>query len=179
MRTWRRLILKVIHDPHVPWHITVTVLLVLAFVFTCVGCKSNGPPAEPENKASPGSRSTPRENDVQVFDPDYDDSWVTSVPEVIAGYRVIEIYTPKNRACTGEPLLTLHTPPGYVSGTLDEIFATMEAIPEVPSNIRLSMSYTGAKPEQMAARQQELKEWNEARMRHGCPKAGTLIALPD
>ena len=159
--------------------LTVTALLVLAFVFTGVGCKSNGPPAEPENKAGPGSRSTPRENDVQVFDPDYDDSWVASVPEAIAGYKVISIVTPKNRACTPEPLLLLHAPPGYVSGTLDEIFTTMESIQEMPSNIILSMSYTGAKPEEMAASQKRLKEWNEARIRHGCPQSGILITLPD
>ena len=163
-------------------NLTVTAFLVLAFACTGVGCKSNGPPAEPEHKASRGAVVRPAETDMQVFDPDYDDSWVANVPEVIAGYRVLEIFTPKNRACTREPLLTLHTSPGYVSGTLEEIFAELESISEIPSNIRLSMSYTGAKPEQRAASQQRLKEskeWNEARIRHGCPQPGTLIALPD
>ena len=160
-------------------NLTVTAFLVLAFACTGVGCKSNGPPVEPEHKASRGAVVRPVETDAQVFDPDYDDGWVANVPEVIAGYKVISIVTPKNRACTAEPLLLLHAPPGYVSGTLDEIFNTMESIPEMPSNIRLSMSYTGAKPEQRAASQQRLKEWNEARIRHGCPQPGTLITLPD
>ena len=162
--------------------LTVVASLLLASVIVGLGCKFNGPPAEPEHKANRGAIvQYTVEPDMPVLDLDYDDSWVGSVPEVIAGYRVISIDTPKNRACTREPLLTLHAPPGFVAGTLEEIFATVESVPAMPSNIIVSMSYSGMEPEQMADSQRRLRAWNETRLRLGCPEKsfGTLVTLPD
>ena len=42
-----------------------------------------------------------------VLDANYDDSWVASVPEFLGGHRVLHISTPKSRACSSDPIITL------------------------------------------------------------------------
>ena len=56
--------------------------------------------------------------DRPIFDIDYDDSWVASVPEVIGGYRLLYISTPKSRACSPSPVIDLQTPQEFLERIL-------------------------------------------------------------
>ena len=80
--------------------------------------------------------------DRPIFDIDYDDSWVPSVPEFIGGYRVLYISTPKSRACSPSPVIDLQTPQESLSGFLGDppdVHALMQALPGLPPNVRLSL----------------------------------------
>ena len=117
--------------------------------------------------------------DRPIFDIDYDDSWVASVPEVIGGYRVLYISTPKSRACSQSPVIDLQTPQESLSGFLGDppdVHALMQALPELPSNVRLSFGPSPIDKEEMAVRD---RRWNEAKTRTGCIPWGQVPDLSD
>ena len=47
--------------------------------------------------------------DVPVLDTSYDDGWETDFPDTIGGYPVGYITTPKDQACTDEPMIYLRS----------------------------------------------------------------------
>ncbi len=103
-----------------------------------------------------------------VFDMDYDDSWVASVPDVIGGYRVLYISTPKRKACSPSPVIVLQAPQESLSeflGDTPDVHALMQAIPALPANARLSFGRSLIDKEEVAARD---RRWNEAKIRTGC-----------
>ena len=55
-----------------------------------------------------------------IIDVDYDDSWVADFPDVIGGYRVVSIDTPKSVACSPEPVISLQAP----QESMDEFLST-------------------------------------------------------
>ena len=117
--------------------------------------------------------------DRPIFDIDYDDSWVASVPEVIGGYRVLYISTPKSRACSPSPVIDLQTPQESLSGFLGDppdVHALMQALPGLPSNVRLSFGPSPIDKEEMAVRD---RRWNEAKTRTGCIPWGQVPDLSD
>ena len=54
-----------------------------------------------------------------VLDMDYDDSWVANIPEVIGGYKVLYIETPKSVACSHQAQIAFLAH----QGSLDEFLA--------------------------------------------------------
>ena len=117
--------------------------------------------------------------DRPIFDIDYDDSWVASVPEFIGGYRVLYISTPKSRACSPSPVIDLQTPQESLSGFLGDpldVHALMQALPGLPSNVRLSFGPSPIDKEEMAVRD---RRWNEAKTRTGCIPWGQIPDLSD
>ena len=108
---------------------------------------------------------------IPVFDADYDDSWVADFPEVIGGYRVISIGTPKSVACSFEPLIILQATQEsmdeFLSAPLDlnSLRAAIRSVPGVPSDIGLGFAGNPLDKEEAAT---NLREWNEANISGGC-----------
>ncbi len=106
-----------------------------------------------------------------VFDLGYDDSWVENVPDVIGGFRVIHVSTPKSRACLYRPIVLLQseqpTLEEYLATPLDvsALRAEIASIPGAPSNIRLSFGSGAVDGEMVAARE---ADWNRSRMERSC-----------
>ena len=108
--------------------------------------------------------------DRPIFDLDYDDSWVANVPDLIGGYRVLYIRTPKSLACSVTPRIGLQTS----SESLDEFLSTpldiralraaIQSIPGVPSNVRLAFSKGSIDEETRAER---LRRRNENAIKRG------------
>ena len=96
------------------------------------------------NPTSPNLPKQPYPN--PYLDLDYDDSWVASVPEVIGGYTVIRVTTPKTVACSNGPIITFHATQKsldeFLSAPLDlsSLRAAVLAISGVPSDIGLSFA---------------------------------------
>ena len=105
-----------------------------------------------------------------IFDLDYDDSWAANVPDLIGGYRVLYIRTPKSLACSVTPRIGLQTS----SESLDEFLSTpldiralkaaIQSIPGVPSNVRLVFSKGSMDEETRAER---LRRRNENAIKRG------------
>ena len=112
-----------------------------------------------------------------VLDPDYDDSWVANVPEVIGGYRVINIGTPKSVACSSLPIVTLLAPQQSMDEFLKvapdarSLLQMLQSIPGVPSDVRLSFAGSAIDEEEAAA---NLARWNERSLRDGCIRLGGI-----
>ncbi len=121
---------------------------------------------------SPGPEMpTVSPQDIPVLDEDYDDSWVANVPEVIGGYRVLYIITPKSVACSPEPVILLRAPQEsmdeFLSSPLDvnSLRATIRSIPGAPSHFNLSFGG----PIDREAFETRIRERNESMMtRGGC-----------
>ena len=125
-----------------------------------------GPASESGPKAPTASPQ-----DRPVIDVDYDDSWVANVPDLIGGYRIVSINTPKTVACSSEPLIILEATQEsmdeFLSTPLDlnSLRAAIRAIPGVPSDIGLGFAGNPLDKEEAAT---NLREWNEARISGGC-----------
>ena len=86
------------------------------------------------------------ETEGPVLDLDYDDSWVADFPQTIGGFNVDDIDTPKSRACTSKPAVSLRT----VHSSLDDFLSDppdvsalkkkIKSLPDAPSDFRLSFS---------------------------------------
>ncbi len=116
--------------------------------------------------------------DRPVIDVDYDDGWVTNVPDVIGGYRVIRITTPKSLACSNHPRITLLAQQGsmdeFLSAPLDlpSLRTAIQSIPGVPSDVGLGFTGSPIDKEEMAEKN---RRWNEANIREGCIHHSRLI----
>ncbi len=108
-----------------------------------------------------------------VFDIDYDDSWVENVPDVIGGFRVKHVSTPKSRACLHQPILILQskqpTLEEYLATPLDvsALRAEIDSILGAPSNIMLSFASGPVDREAATAREAAS---NRNKIEHGCPE---------
>ena len=115
-----------------------------------------------------------------VLDVNYDDSWVANIPEVVSGYKVIRILTPKNTSCIVTPEINFQSPRRSMDEflndppSIDSLEKELESIPGVPLDIILGFSSKPLDPEIYAARQQIL---NEARLRNGCTKMGGPVKI--
>ena len=144
-------------------------------------------PVETDFWSAPGCRGTPDQlvqgpsrsprpemptaspQDSPVIDVDYDDSWVANVPEVIGGYRVLYIITPKSVACSPEPVILLQAPQEsmdeFLSAPLDvnSLSAAIRSIPGAPSHFNLSFGG----PIDREAFETRIKERNELAVNRG------------
>ena len=145
----------------------------LALVLGIVGMGIGGTPNEQMGAPSNG---TPNDefatlDDSPVLDTNYDDSWVANVPDVIGGYRVLFVTTPKSLACSSRPRMTLLAQQGsadeFLSDPLDlpSLRAAIRSIPGVPSNVVLGFTGSPIGEEELAAKN---TKWNEVRIREGC-----------
>ena len=143
------------------------------------------------NTEPPGDVESPQQSDREVMDSqdrpvldeDYDDSWVADFPEVIGGYRVISIGTPKTVACSSTPLITLHATQEsmeeFLSAPLDlpSLKAAIRSVPGVPSDFTLSFAGSPIGEEERAA---NLRSWNEAHVaRGGCIRLGGRLEIEE
>ena len=106
-----------------------------------------------------------------VIDVDYDDSWIANVPDVIGGYRVLYITTPKSVACSRKPVILLQAPQEsmdeFLSAPLDvnSLRAAIRSVPGVPSSFYLSFSRGPFDREEVEAR---IRDRNEFTAGRGC-----------
>ena len=146
-------------------------------------------PVETDFWSAPGCRGTPDQlvqgpsrspspemptassQDRPVIDVNYDDSWVANVPDVIGGYRVLFVTTPKSLACSSRPRMTLLAQQGsvdeFLSDPLDlpSLRVAIRSIPGVPSNVVLGFTGSPIGEEELAEKNEK---WNEARIQEGC-----------
>ena len=107
-------------------------------------------------------------SDEPVLNVDYDDSWVKNVPDVLGGYRVLHIQTPKNMACTDTPMITLQTPrdsSGEFVRSMPELYRLAQQIPGMSSNVHFSFSVS---PIDLEAKADADKRWNAIKQAEGC-----------
>lgn len=143
-------------------------VLIALFVLVFVAPGSNqtlgqSPEEEPRRQSSP------------VLDVNYDDRWVANIPDVVGGHRVRYIDTPKTKACTVHPLISLQTQQESIDGFLKDppdIDSVLQSIPGVPSSYYLSFTPAPFDMKKNAARD---REWNESRLRYGCIRLGGPI----
>ena len=135
---------------------------------------------KPDNSIDLGASPT---SERPVLDEDYDDSWVADFPEVIGGYRVTGIGTPKTVACSSTPLITLHTTQEsmeeFLSAPLDlvSLREAIRSVPGVPSDFTLSFAGSPIGEEERAA---NLRSWNEANVaRGGCIRLGGRLEIEE
>ena len=152
---------------------------------SCIRFMDPDGPATPDPEP-PGDAESPQQSDREFMDPqdtpvldvDYDDSWVTNVPDVIGGYRVIRITTPKSLACSNHPRITLLAQQGsmdeFLSAPLDlpSLRTAIQSIPGVPSDVGLGFTGSPIDKEEMAEKN---RRWNEANIREGCIHHSRLI----
>ena len=117
-----------------------------------------------------------------MFDLDYDDLWVADFPQTIGGFNVDHISTPKNRACTSDPVVSLQT----THSSLDEFLSNppdvnalekkIKSLPGVPSDFRLSFSNASLDKQTIADRN---NAWNQERLESGCPEPWAASSASD
>ena len=143
-------------------------------------------PVETDFWSAPGCRGTPDQlvqgpsrsprpemptassQDSPVIDVDYDDSWVQYVPEVIGGHQVLYIDTPKSRACSSQPVITLLTPKDSVAqflGAPPDVDSLIRSVPGLPPDISLSFTNNSLDTEAKAGNDEQ---WNARMVRNGC-----------
>ena len=174
--------------------ILIAVLLISALVGSmAAGLLSNdqqGPqsehsamqPTAPPSSGSVSNRPEPSETTYAkpYLDLDYDDSWVANVPEVIGGYTVIQVTTPKTVACSNGPIITFHATQKsmdeFLSAPLDlnSLRAAIRSIPGVPSDVRLSFA---GKPRDDEEYAESRRRWNESMISSGCIFLGRPISV--
>ena len=137
-------------------------------------------PTAPPSLGSVSNRPEPSEATYPkpYLDLDYDDSWVANVPEVIGGYTVIRVTTPKTVVCSGGPIITFHA----TQKSLDEFLsappdlsslrAAVRSIPGVPSDVRLSFA---GKPRDDEEYAESRRRSNESMISSGCIFLGRPI----
>ncbi len=106
-----------------------------------------------------------------VFEPGYDDSWTEDFPQVVDGYNVRYINTPKSMACLNTPMVSLQS----THPTLEEFLAdppdmtslnsALNSLPDIPSNVLISFS---PKPVDVEASAEWETDWNLKRLKGGC-----------
>ncbi len=121
---------------------------------------------------SEGDIETRIDDHMPLFDYDYDDSWVEKVPDIVAGYEVRYINTPKSMACMNTPMLHLRSKQPTLEEfhanpvNVDALTSALSSIPGVPStSILLSFS---PKPVDKLASAASETDWNLKRIEHGC-----------
>ena len=113
------------------------------------------------------------------LDHDYDDSWVANIPDVIGGYKVIRVTTPKEVAgCHSDSMITFQAPrktlDEFLSAPVDmaSLRAAVLSIEGVPPDVRLSFANAPRDEEEYA---ENLRRRNEIVMRDGCIFQGRVV----
>ena len=133
-------------------------------------------PEPPDDSEKTGDAGGPQQSDREVMDSqdrpvidvDYDDSWVQYVPEVIGGHQVLYIDTPKSRACSSQPVITLLTPKDSVAqflGAPPDVDSLIRSVPGLPPDISLSFTNNSLDTEAKAGNDEQ---WNARMVRNGC-----------
>ena len=133
-------------------------------------------PEPPDDSENTGDAGGPQQSDREVMDSqdrpvidvDYDDSWVQYVPEVIGGHQVLYIDTPKSRACSSLPVITLLTPKDSVAqflGASPDVDSLIRSVPGLPPDISLSFTNNSLDTEAKAGNDEQ---WNARMIRNGC-----------
>ena len=119
---------------------------------------------------------------IPVLDTDYDDRWVANVPDVIGGYRVLYISTPKNTACNSTPVIGLRARQKSMDEFLrdspgPEVDSIVDSIPGVPPDVRLSFSYSQT-PHDKEEHDARSREWNASNIDRGyCIRSSRVSGL--
>ena len=151
-----------------------------------VRCRATGTATDtpkPGRRSAGGAPvpSTDRPYYYATLDVDYDDSWVANIPSTIGGYEVRYISTPKSRACSAVPKISLQIPqdstdsPTSLVG-LHTLKKLLRSIPDVPHNLGLSFTPRRFDSDEKAAND---ADWNERRLKEGCIRLGGPIELKD
>ena len=114
-----------------------------------------------------------------VLDIGYDDSWLANVPEFIGEFRVIRIDTPRSKACSISPIITLLAPQKSMDeylGNVPDTRSLLKSIPGLPADVTLSVVGSPVDKEEVAA---NLAKWNENRSKDGCISLGPRPRLSD
>ena len=120
-----------------------------------------------------GDFDSQTENARPLFDYDYDDSWVEKVPDIIAGFELKHISTPKSRACLRNAIVHLRSKQPTLAEfhanppDAEAVMSVLRSIPGAPSSIRLGFS---SKPVDKLASFARETDWNLKRIEHGCPE---------
>ncbi len=159
-----------------------TFVIVGLTAFACAvsaGCGSAPMPAAEAAGDSPGSDAATQDDYDYWHRPtlatDYDDIWVENVPDVISGYEVIYISTPKNTVCNGAPIIGLRAHQKSIdefmrSPPSDDVFSIVDSLPGVPPNVRLSFFYSST-PTDKEEDDVRHREWNAKIIEKGsCPE---------
>ena len=131
------------------------------------GSRESGDTQQPDA----GSESS---SDTPVLDLDYDDSWVANVPDVIGGYRVVRIGTPRTVACSRSPMITLLAPQDSMDeflANVPDVRSLLQSVPGVPSDVQLSFAGSDLDEEEAS---EKLARWNERSLKSGCIRLGGL-----
>ncbi len=179
----------------------VVIMLVGTMIFSAVvgsvaagwlpnqqhGSPSEQPAIEPRPAPSSESESKQPETTEKTYpkpylDLDYDDSWVANVPEVIGGYTVIGITTPKTVACSSAPKITLlalqKSMDDFLSDPPDvrSLRTAIRSLPGVPFDFTLSFANNPADEEEYEERR---RRSNETKIRDGCIFFERVITGPE
>lgn len=106
-----------------------------------------------------------------LFDFDYDDSWVEKIPEVIGGWEVRTVSTPKDQACLYMAQIEFRSPypsmEEYLAAPIDlkSLRAEIDAIVGEPGKVGMSFSGGPIVPEEDEA---WLRDWNRNKINYGC-----------
>lgn len=161
---------------HVAWiagfamsSLTVVVLAVLLFGD---GDAASSSAIEPEG-ADDDAKYGPYPPLDLLFDFDYDDSWVEMIPDVIGGWEVRTVRTPKNMACLSTAQIGFRSPypsvEEYLAAPIDleSLRAEIDAIVGEPGKVGLSFSSGPIVLEEDAA---WLRDHNSSMIKYGCPE---------
>ena len=151
------------------------------------GSPSEQPAIEPRPAPSSESESKQPETTEKTYpkpylDLDYDDSWVANVPEVIGGYTVTRITTPKTVACSIEPKIILLAQQKSMDDFLSDppdvrtLRTAIRSIPGVPYDFTLSFANSPGDEEEYEERR---RRSNEDKIRDGCIFFERVITSPD
>ena len=151
------------------------------------GSPSEASATSPDAAPSPESESRKSETAETPYhkpylDLDYDDSWLVNVPEVIGGYTIIRITTPKTLACSIEPKIILLAQQKSMDDFLSDppdvrtLRTAIRSIPGVPHDFELSFANSPGDEEEYKERQ---RRSNEAKIRDGCIFFERVITSPD
>ena len=160
---------------HIPGMRTAAMFIIVSLVaLVILGC--GAPPtsaAEAAGDLPESDGPAPGDYDYwpAALDTEYDDSWVENVPDVIGGYKVLYITTPKDLTCASKPRIGLEAKQKSLDEFLidapgPEVFAMARSLPGVPSNVGMSFSYSST-PFSAEERDARRKRWNARNLERG------------
>lgn len=131
--------------------------------------------------AALGCDLEPAVTDVQLYDPEYPDDWVSDFPDEVAGYTVLYIRTPRTQACIDTSILDLVASAGtepVVEDVRSAIDDLEDSIP-IPGGVTINIEPAGTTRAEL---DEAVKTWNEAAQSLGCDGVGwssRRLKLPD
>ena len=160
------------------WGVEITMFVTMGLMaLVSTGCGAPSIPAV-ETAGDPLGSDVAIQDEynghILILDTDYDDSWVENIPNVIAGYEVLYINTPKNTACSNTPVIGLRARQKSLDEFLGsppspDVYSIVDSLLGLPRDIRLSFSHSST-PIDKEERDDRRKERNARRMEIGCPE---------